>query len=239
MRNTQTTSRANSGREIVNRMVLLFGLTTLVITIAAGCQAPQAPEGPTRMLVQLESDDDEARLWTAATNTLQDHYFELDRVDRLEGIITTESETAGNWFEFWRPQTSEPYHWWENNLHTIQRLARVRLECLDDRDTCEIDVEVQRRRYHLEERQIDNAAAALRLYSSDIPTTTGRIAPVRETAYTTDIGRDLDMENKLLNAILLNFQKITPAEFATDQPSAEMMNVEDPPQRDKAPLTEE
>jgi hypothetical protein len=206
------------------RALLTLAMAALALT--AGCQAPAAPEGPTRMFVQVESEDDEARLWDAALDALQDQMFELDRVDRLEGVITTQPETAGSWFEFWRPQSAEPYHWWENNLHTIQETARVRLARGEEVDTWELDVEVKREKYHLEERQIDNAAAALRLYSPSVPTTSGRMAPIAATSYTTDVGRDVDLENKLLNAILLNYQQITPPELADDQPSAEATDDE-------------
>ncbi len=194
---------------ILQCMLLLGGAAG-----GAGCQAPDAPEGPARMTVQMASEDDRSRLWKAATDILEEHYFELDRVDRLEGIITTRPETAGNWFELWRPQSPEPYHWWENNIHTMQRTATVRIVPQNTPDAVDLEVEVRRHKYHLEERAIDNAAAALRLYSSDVPTTTGQMASLARTSYTTDAGRAPRYELDLLNAILLRYQQIDPAEFA-------------------------
>ena len=66
-----------------------------------------------------------------------------------------------------------------------------------------IDVAVNKERLHAVERQINNAAAALRVFSADLPTTAGRkFDPATDKTWTPD-GRDAAMEQRLLKLIRL------------------------------------
>jgi hypothetical protein len=187
---------------VVRRRFALWGLPAItVIFTAAGCQAPAQPVEPTaaRLFVQTPAEHEE--LWQAATDVLREHYFLLDRQDRREGVITTLPETSANWFELYRPQPAPAYYWAEANLHTIQRQATVNIQPLVEPGAYEVDVEVQRYRFSLEERQVDNPAAALRLYSGAAPAAVGR-RDVPEDRYWIPLGRDAPYESRLLDSIL-------------------------------------
>jgi hypothetical protein len=188
------------------------------MALAAGCHAPAEPAGPTVARVTAESHEQYEQLFEAAAHSLRTQYFRLDRQDHAEGVITTHPETTTNWFELWRPQPSPAYYWWEANLATIQRTATVTLKQGATAGEYDINVEVQRQRYNLPERQIDNSAAAMRLFSSAAPTEEGRMEKAAAHSDWILLGRDAFLEQKVLQAILASYGQnvclaTAPAEF--------------------------
>ena len=175
---------------------------------AAGCQAPAQPEGPAIAYVRVDAPADRDLLFDAAGDTLRQYRFELDRQDRLAGMITTFPDTSASWFEFWRVQPTPAYYWAESNLQTIQRQATVQLRPTEQVDLLELDVQVDRYRYGLEERQIDNAAAAMRLFSSAAPTASGQMERAEDSGHRVLLGRDAQLERKLINAIVAKYETL-------------------------------
>ncbi len=195
--------------------IIQAAAATLLLLTGLACQAPPPPDAPTVRRVAADSPEQVERLFVAAADTLRDHYLEPDRQDRLQGVITTHPDTTANAFEIWRPQPDPAYYWWEANVHTIQRQTTVRIKPADGRDVYELDVQVDRFRHSIEERQIDNAAGALRLYSADAPTVSGLRERPSETAYWLPLGRDAFMEQRLVEAILHRYETAPPAEPET------------------------
>jgi hypothetical protein len=177
------------------------------VGLAAGCSAPPCPTEPTITRVSAQSPEAYEHLWNAAGDTLRAHYFRLDRQDRLEGVLTTYPETSAQLFELWRPQPEPAYYWAESNLHTIPIQAQVTIKPVEEAGLYELGVQVERMRYHLEERQVDNSAGALRLYSEGVPTESGRMERPSKTEQTTVLGRDKPAEERLLKAILKRYAK--------------------------------
>jgi hypothetical protein len=181
----------------------------LGVILAAGCQAPPQPSGPTIERVSLSTPADRDQLWEAVCQTLRDYAFRLDRQDKVNGVVTTLPETTAQGFEFWHPQPRPAYYWWEANLHTIQRQTTVQLLPGEQADETQLDMKIERLRYRLEERQVDNAAGAMRIFSAAAPTVSGRRAKPSKTGYWVPHGRDEQMEQTLLAAILRNYAKRT------------------------------
>ncbi|NLX14194.1 MAG: hypothetical protein GXY44_11150 [Phycisphaerales bacterium] len=200
-----------SARNFVQRMITPWGLLPLVALLAAaGCQAPAQPEGPAIAYVRAAGPVDRDLLYDAAGDTLRKYHFELDRQDRMAGVITTLPDTSASWFEFWRTQPSTAYYWWESNFQTIHRLATVKLHQTEQDDLLELDVQVDRYRYALEERQIDNSAAAMRLFGSAAPTASGQMERAEDSGYRILLGRDAEFERLLINAIVARFETLEP-----------------------------
>lgn len=149
-----------------------------------------------------QTPDAYEHLWTAAGDTLRWHSFRIDREDRLHGVITTYPETSAQFFELWRPQPGSAYYWAESNLQTIPLEAKVTIQPVEGGGEYELNVQVDRLRYGLPERQIDNSAGALRLFSSEAPTTAGRMEKPSETSQMIPLGRDKPAEEQLLKSIL-------------------------------------
>jgi len=177
-------------------IVACFGLTS------AGCRAPIPPTTATVERVSLPSSDAYDRLWDTTCQTLLDMRFRLDRQDRVNGVITTHPETSAQGFELWRPQPQPAYYWAEANLNTIQRRATVQFLPTAQQGEYDLDVKVERWRYRLAARQIDNSAGAMRLYSANLPTASGLGEKPRESGYWILLGRDEPAEQVVLSQIL-------------------------------------
>ena len=190
-------------------------LVALALGMASGCQLPPEPAEPTVERVAVGSDQDRERLWEAVGDALRAHFFRLDRQDRVAGVITTLPETTAQATEFWRPQPQPAYYWLESNIHTIRAQATVNVPPAPSDDplgaALPIEVRVERYRYRLPERQVDNPAAAMRIFSADAPTvTTGRMERPSETGRWIPIGRDAEMERRLLADILKRYGQPAP-----------------------------
>lgn len=187
-------------RMVPRLIAILAGMLLL-----SGCHAPAEPEGRTVSRVTAPGTENYDRLWEAAAHSLRKQYFTLDRQDRGEGIITTRAETSASWFELWRPQPEPGYYWWESNIQTIQRQATVTIRPSDLEGGFDVDVQVERLRYSLPERQIDNSAAAQRIFSGAAPTEEGRMERPSTTGQWMPVGRDEFAERRILNSILTSY----------------------------------
>jgi len=188
----------------------LFTLSLVAAVLATiGCQAPPQPAGPTLGTIPVETPERVNHLWESVENTLLAFNFDVDRRDRVSGIMTTYPETSANGLEIWRVQPAPAYYWWESNLHTIQRQADVYIRQAPSPGSYELEVKVDRYRRSFEERQVDNAAAAMRLYSGEAPTISGQMRTPAESSYWIRLGRDGHMEQAILDAIIKQYNKPT------------------------------
>jgi hypothetical protein len=191
--------------------------------ILAGCARPPDPVTPTIARVELQTPEAYSDLWEAAAEALRRNYFRLDRQDRTEGVLTTIPETSANWFEVWRPQPKPGYYWWESNIATVQRTATIHFRAASSQPgDYELDVEVQRQRYNLTERQVDNSAAALRLYSSVAPTAEGQKERPSQTLRWIPLGRDQPFEERLLADIMERFSQGNCSQQAVESVSSDV-----------------
>jgi hypothetical protein len=191
----------------------------------AGCHAPPEPTGPTVTRVSAPTEQDYDRLWDSVGDTLRRNYWELDRQDRIEGVITTFPETTANSFEIWRPQPKPAYYYAEANLATIQRKVTVKITpIIDQAGSYDLGVQIDRLRYSLEEHQVDNSAAAFRIYSRDTPTVEGRRERAADISSWIPLGRDKPLEDSVLAAILRRYAKTETTGVQT-QPACETITT--------------
>jgi hypothetical protein len=196
---------------------ICVGIAGIFASLLAGCSAPPADMTPTLARVGAENPGVYERLWDTVGDTLRSQYFELDRQDRLEGVITTLPVTASQIFEPWRPQPETLNSVVESNFQTIQRTAMITIKPAGE-GGYDLGVQVDESRYGLPERQIDNSAGALRLFSSDAPTETGEMQKVSKTSQLIPLGRNKPAEERLLKLILDRYAK-TPSAAPSTQPS--------------------
>ena len=167
----------------------------------AGCHRPAAPLDPTQGTVLATNDDDFHRLWEACQAVLRRHRFEIDRKDLRAGLITTFPQTSQHFLEFWRHDVDTPYDLAESSVSTVRRSVTIQISKPQDEGEYTIDVAVNKERLHAVERQINSTAAALRVFSADLPTTAGRkFDPATDMTWTPE-GRDAAMEKRLLEVI--------------------------------------
>ena len=198
----------------------LFTIALVSMLLAvAGCQMPPQPVGPTLGTVSAETPEHVDRLWESVETALLTFNFDIDGRDRVQGIMTTYPETSASGFELWRVQPTPAYYWWESNIHTIQRQADVYIREAPAGGNCELEVKVDRYRLSLEERQVDNAAAAMRLYSREAPTLSGQMLGSSKSTRRIHLGRDGFLEQAILEAIFREYKKPTTTGPAGDSGS--------------------
>lgn len=170
-----------------------------------------------------------------ALTFLRQRDFQPEYVNRAEGVILTQPSTGQQWFECWRQDSVGGYQLLESSLHTIRRTVTVRVEPLEpsaDQQTAEnyrLAVEVAKERYSAPERQVTTASGALAMYSERLPTTEGMLVSKTDFAHWAPLGRDVLLEERLLNRLAL----LTPP-----IPLVESTPVAEPPP-DSAPASEE
>jgi len=124
------------------RLPVVGGVCLLAGLFASGC-ASTPPAAGENVLV-LKDSDTIAQAWQLCQKELKDRGFELDRVNRRDGVIETFPLTSRQWFEFWRSDVVDPNGLAESSLHTIRRRATLRLLSAADQASrlrCEVTVE--------------------------------------------------------------------------------------------------
>lgn len=178
----------------------------VVLTLAGACQQPVQPDGPTRSVVQAADDEQFHRLWEACQAVLRRHRFKIDRKDLRAGLITTLPQTSQTFLEFWRHDVDTPYDLAESSMRTVRRSVTMQISEPQDGGEYSLDVTVHKEYQHTTERQINNAAAALRIFSADLPTAAGKqFDPATDITWTS-AGRDGAMERRLADLVLERLQ---------------------------------
>jgi hypothetical protein len=142
------------------------------------------------------------RIWQAVQDTLRSHRFQLDRVDRRAGVITTQPETSQSLFEFWRRDVDTWPDLWEATLNPIRRWVEVAVARDDAGRWAHVEVVVHKERLSSPDRQFNSTGAAYQYFGNNLPSTSGAVSVTPEEDVWLDRGRDPAMEAYLLGAIL-------------------------------------
>jgi hypothetical protein len=172
------------------------GAALVLLALLAGCQAPVPPGGPTERVVTIS---DYERFVDDALTLLRLNNFTPDYVDRARGVILSEPETSGQWFEPWRRDAQGAYQLTEASLHTIRRMVTIHVMPLDDEAgaaaSYRLTVRVNKSRYSAPERQITTASGALNMYSIRTPTVYGERGKASQRVHWVPLGRDALLES--------------------------------------------
>jgi hypothetical protein len=184
-------------------MTLCRFLLTALAATCLGCQPRPPASYQSRQQVNIKPDlQSTVEIWEAAKDTLRNHSFSLDRVDRRGGVITTRPEISKHYFEFWRKDVATQHDVWEATLNPIRRWAEVRIAPTSSGDTVKVTVAVYKQRLSAPDRQFNSSGAAYQFFGNDLPSTTGAPSVTEEDERWIDRGRDHAMENLLLEEML-------------------------------------
>ncbi len=173
-----------------------------LIGLTAGCLGPRRDDYRSSQPVSIADPSLEAdQAWEAVQETLRRHRFQLDRVDRRAGRITTMPLTSQQLFEFWRHDVDTGPDLWESTLNPIRRWVEVTVARADDETWMELTVVVHKERLSSPDRQLNNAGTAYQYFGASLRSTDGinRVTAENDTWF--DQGRDPAMEDYLLRAI--------------------------------------
>lgn len=194
-----------------------FILTCTLILLIANCAAPRpASYVSTRLVDPLLVADGGDRIWSAAQDVLRASRFRLDRVDRLEGVITTWPNTSQHYFELWRSDVKTGWDFWEATLNLIRRRAEIRLNSSDSGEGVSLMVRVYKQRLSSPDRQFNSSGAAYQFFGDNLPSTTGKAIRPEVDDRWIDLRRDHALEDALLKSILSRAGKGGVASRETD-----------------------
>jgi hypothetical protein len=177
-------------------------IVILVAGLSAGCLAPKRGEYVSTRPVAVADPSYEAdRLWEAIQDTLREHRFRLDRVDRREGVITTMPVGSQHLLEFWRHDVNTREDLWESTLNPIRRWVSVSVTRGPDNAWQELACVVHRQRFSSPDRQFNSSGAAYQYFGDSLPSTTGLARVTSEQDQWLDQGRDPAMEEYLLSQV--------------------------------------
>ena len=168
-----------------------------------GCLGPQKAEYQSVQPLAVSEPSAEAdRIWEAIAETLRQHRFPLDRVDRRAGVVTTMPVVSQHLLEFWRHDVDTRADLWESTLNPIRRWVEVSVGPGEDRSWQQLAVVVHKERLSSPDRQFNSTGAAYQYFGDSLPSTTGPARVTAEHDVWLDEGRDPAMEERLLRMIL-------------------------------------
>lgn len=168
----------------------------LGLLLPTGCGRPEQPDQPTESAI---SADDLDGLWDSSLAVLRKFDFQPDRQDRGAGVITTFPTTSMQWHEPWRQDVADGYGLAMASLHTIQRKVTIRFI---KENGWILDVQVEMFLLSAPDYQVTTASSAIRSFNGDLPTVTGEMAPGADSRQWVPLGRDANMEARILDRIL-------------------------------------
>lgn len=178
-------------------------LCIVAAALLSGCRGRDRVELVSTQQIQIAEQTPQAeRLWQSIQQTLRDHRFRLDRIDRAAGVITTFPIGSEHFFEFWRHDVDTRRDWLEATINPLRRWVSVTLTPGGEAGWEQIAVAVHKERLSATERQFNNSAAVYQFYSEQLPATTGEMQPGKSEEKWLDIGRDPAMEDRLLSMML-------------------------------------
>lgn len=175
------------------------GILLLSASLAlSGCQPVEPPVTLTSQNLEFAGAEEYGALFDSCVETLRRYGFDLDRVDRLAGVITTFPETSEHFFEFWRRDVDTRYDWVEASLIPVRRKVSVEVQRPAGELAATLVVTVFRERLSTPDRQYNTSGAAFLVFGEALPATTGRpVDPYRDEYWIAD-GRDGAMEARLI-----------------------------------------
>jgi len=101
-------------------MLRLAGWTGLLAALLeCGCAAwPTRAAGNNPLFVRANNGD---FLWERAVDVLHEYHFDIEREDKLAGLIETRYRTGASWLEPWHPDSVGSANRWESSLQSIRR----------------------------------------------------------------------------------------------------------------------
>lgn len=177
-------------------------LIVMICFAMAGCTSGERTRSISTQSISLAQRSPEAdQLWSATNETLRRHRFQLDRVDRRAGVITTMPMTSQNILEFWRHDVDTWHDLWESTFNLIRRKVVVTFENDENGNWSSIAMAVHKERLSSPDRQFNSTGAAYQYFGNALPSTTGKVDLSQEDDRWINEGSDPAMENYLLRKI--------------------------------------
>lgn len=179
-----------------------FPLALATVMVVAGCSTSRRTELVSERNITMPARSADAdRLWDAVCDTLREHRYRLDRVDRNTGVVTTLPVISAHVLEFWRKDVATRHDLWESTLNPIRRWAEVTVSAAGDETWAGVSIRVHKERLSSPDRQFNSTGAAYQYFGNQLPSTMGLARITEGHDQWLSIGRDGAMEDYLLGVI--------------------------------------
>ncbi len=146
-------------------------------------------------------------LWRQVVDAVDDHFridteqpVRRDNMNWLEGSLTTYPEVSGTSFEPWRNDAARGFERLQSTVQSIRRTARVRI--INEATGYLVDVQVLKEQEDVDQSQFSTAGAAAQRHDGSIVRHQNQLRQAPVTLGWYEIGRDRDLERRLMEKIL-------------------------------------
>lgn len=160
-------------------------------------------------------DTDPDFLWRQIVDSVDDHFrieseqpVRRDDVQWLEGRLTTYPEVSGTILEPWRRDTARGFERLQSTFQTVRRTALVRV--IPEPTGYQIRVEVKKEQEDVDQSQFAAAGAAAQRHDGTIVRNENQIRQFPVTLGWIEIGRDRDLERRIMENILGRITNVAP-----------------------------
>jgi len=105
--------------------IISVGLIVFAATACSGCVSLDAKGPPVANPVFVRANNPE-EAWERTVDVVHDYLFEIERENKLGGVIETRYKTGASVLEPWHPDSVGAENRWESSLQSIRRKAFVR-----------------------------------------------------------------------------------------------------------------
>ena len=183
------------------RAIVTVWIGSILVAADLGCLQHAKPVVPPPEMTPAERNFE--ALWAASQNVLRRYGFVLDRVDRRDGVITTEAMVGQYVGESWRQDAATPRDLLEGSVQTLFRSAEVLVTPAAEAGTFGLEVRTAIARQNLATVQVTSASDAKNMLRA--MSTRQRYAPRDELTGQpggqVELGRDVNLEAKIERAI--------------------------------------
>lgn len=198
----------------------------MTIGLLAGCHRwnagrldfRAAPPPPIEVPVSNPSnigDVDPDFLWRMIVDAVDDHFrieseqpVRRDNVNIMEGELVTFPEVSGTSLEPWRRDTARGFERLQATFQTIRRTATVRVS--PEPTGYQINVEVLKEQEDVDQSQFSTAGSSAQRHDGTIVRNENQIRQMPITLGWYPVGRDRDLERRIMEGILGRITNVEP-----------------------------
>jgi len=182
--NDEKSTKRRKTEDRRQKSVLCSLSSVLSLIMLAGCAKQQQYEAVEQISVP---DMNKAEVMQIAEGVLAKMHFVIDKADYESGIIRTKPLPAAQFFELWRCDNVGAFNTAEANLHTIRRIAELRINQRGAALRVDCDVQVQR-------LSLPSENSKFEIRNSKFPPQAGGMSWI-------DLGKDTRLATEILKRI--------------------------------------
>lgn len=154
-------------------------------------------------------------LWFQIVDTIDDHFkirseqwVRRDNVQWLEGRLTSYPKVSGTIFEPWKGDSTRGFERLQSTIQTIRRTATVRVT--PDETGYIIEVNVLKEQEDVDQSQASTAGSSTQRHDGTLVRTDSQQRDLPVTLGWYEIGRDTELERKIMQGILGRISNVEP-----------------------------